>query len=81
MLRIMLGDYFYFCKFTSVCLDNNMKKQRDLFNPFSPFYLKERFEYLHSSSSYSLKSSENLSLIMPVQMCVLMEMGKYLVSE
>lgn len=63
----MLGDYFYFCKFTSVCLDNNMKKQRDLFNPFSPFYLKERFEYLHSSSSYSLKSSENLSLIMPVQ--------------
>lgn len=36
-----------------------------LFNPFSPRYLKDRFEYLHSLNSRSLRSSENLLLKTP----------------
>lgn len=36
-----------------------------LFNPTAPRYLKDRFNYLYSSSTYSLRSSENLALTTP----------------
>lgn len=36
-----------------------------LFNPSSPQYLKERFEYLSASNSLCLRSSENLMLKFP----------------
>lgn len=36
-----------------------------LFNPLFPSYLRERFEFLHSSNTFSLRSSDNLSLKTP----------------
>lgn len=37
-----------------------------LFNPSTPIYLKERFQYLSSSHSLSLRSSDNLLLNVPL---------------
>lgn len=37
-----------------------------LFSPSAPCYLRERFEFLHSCNSLSLRSSENLILQIPV---------------
>lgn len=37
-----------------------------LFNPSTPLYLKERFEYLHLSNPRTLRSSETLQLKTPV---------------
>lgn len=36
-----------------------------LFNSSSPRYLQERFDFLHTASSHSLRSSENLMLKFP----------------
>ncbi|CAG9791721.1 unnamed protein product [Diatraea saccharalis] len=36
-----------------------------LFNPTYPHYLKERFSFLHCTNSYTLRSSESLSLEIP----------------
>ncbi|XP_062531624.1 probable RNA-directed DNA polymerase from transposon BS isoform X1 [Bombyx mori] len=37
-----------------------------LFNPHTPTYLKERFEFLGDTHNFSLRSSDNLRLKMPV---------------
>lgn len=36
-----------------------------LFNPLTPRYLKERFNFLHNANVLNLRSSENLALSMP----------------
>lgn len=38
-----------------------------LFNPTTPFYLKERFNYLHDTHTRCLRSSENLKLKMKLK--------------
>lgn len=37
-----------------------------LFNPLTPIYLKERFQFMHSSHQLNLRSSETLQLKIPV---------------